>query len=309
MHKTDPLVSIICISHNHEKFVCEALDSVIGQTYLNIELVILDDYSTDNSVQQIKEWIKKRNLNPIFIQNQRRLGVTTSFNTAFRQSSGTYIVDLAADDILLPNFVYEHIINFQNTQYTNPGVSYCNVEFVTENLEHSDYQNHDKREFELMRRPTQGMIYKDIVRLSFFNPIGLMSKREVYEKLNGYDESLAFEDLDYWIRSSRHYEYIYVPKVLAQKRVLSFSLTTSIRNKTPYRKEMQASFARVCEKIFHLNRTREEYIALLPRIRLLCRWFIKSGNVKVILRLFFLYLRTCKKIFWSYGIKRKFKML
>jgi glycosyltransferase involved in cell wall biosynthesis len=53
-----PLVSVICLSYNHEAYVVEALNSVINQTYPNIELLIADDYSTDNSVGIIQDWLK-----------------------------------------------------------------------------------------------------------------------------------------------------------------------------------------------------------------------------------------------------------
>ena len=53
-----PLVSVICLCYNHEKFVVESLNSVLNQSYSNIELLIADDCSTDNSVLVIEDWLK-----------------------------------------------------------------------------------------------------------------------------------------------------------------------------------------------------------------------------------------------------------
>ena len=53
-----PLVSVICLSYNHKAYVVEALNSVINQTYPNIELLIADDCSSDNSIGVIKDWVK-----------------------------------------------------------------------------------------------------------------------------------------------------------------------------------------------------------------------------------------------------------
>jgi glycosyltransferase involved in cell wall biosynthesis len=53
-----PLVSVICLSYNHEAYVVESLNSVINQTYPNIELLIADDCSTDNSVGKIQDWLE-----------------------------------------------------------------------------------------------------------------------------------------------------------------------------------------------------------------------------------------------------------
>ena len=297
---TFSLVSVICISHNHERYVEDALDSILHQRYPNIEIIILDDCSSDCSVLRIKEWIKRNKKNCIFIQNKQRLGVTKSFNKAFEESTGDYIVDLAADDILLPNFVSKHIFNFQNTTYANPGISYCNVELVTENLRHIHNHHFERSKKKLIRNPIEGVIYKEIVRTSFINPISLLSKREVYTKLNGYDENLIFEDLDYWIRAAREFEFIYVDEVLARKRVLSYSLTTSIKKNTPFRKEMQRSFVLVCEKTFALNKTNEEHRALLARILLCAKWFIKNGNVEAVGRLLQLYLKVCHQLISSF---------
>lgn len=74
-----PLVSVICLSYNHEAYVVEALDSVINQTYPNIELLIADDCSTDNSVSVIQDWLQNHP-NVYFSANEKNLGNTKTFN-------------------------------------------------------------------------------------------------------------------------------------------------------------------------------------------------------------------------------------
>ena len=95
----NPLVTVICLSYNHEKFVVEALNSVLQQNYSPVELIVVDDCSTDKSASIIDSWCLQQN-NITFIKNEQNSGNTKSFNTALKIASGDYIIDLAADDVL-----------------------------------------------------------------------------------------------------------------------------------------------------------------------------------------------------------------
>ena len=113
-----PLVSVICLSYNHEAYVVEALNSVINQTYPNVELLIADDCSKDNSVAVINDWLKEHS-NVHFIANEINLGSNKTFNQLAKIAKGEYIIDLAADDVLFPNCIEKQIATFQNSKYKN----------------------------------------------------------------------------------------------------------------------------------------------------------------------------------------------
>ena len=131
----NPLVSIICLCYNHEKFVPLALQSVIDQTYPNIELIIVDDCSNDGSSTVIKEWLRQHP-EIVFIENTTNKGNTKSFNAAFAVSKGDYIIDLAADDILNTNAVELQLEAFRTSTYDNLGIVYGNVELIFEDDTH-----------------------------------------------------------------------------------------------------------------------------------------------------------------------------
>ena len=97
----EPLVTVICLCYNQERFVRQSIDSVLAQSYSNIELIVVDDASTDASVEAIKERIK---LHPgiKFIALPENSGNCRGFNTGLRHAGGEYVIDLAADDILMP---------------------------------------------------------------------------------------------------------------------------------------------------------------------------------------------------------------
>ena len=95
------LVSILIPCYNSAKYVSETLDSVLAQTYTNWECVIVDDHSTDNSVEIIKSYCEKYP-DKFFLYSNPRKGACAARNFAFEKSKGDYIQYLDADDLLAP---------------------------------------------------------------------------------------------------------------------------------------------------------------------------------------------------------------
>lgn len=94
-----PRISVVMSAYNAERYISEAIDSVLAQTFRDFELIIIDDASTDNTVQEIKKYSDKR---VIFIMNSRNVGVSSVRNVGLRSARGKYIAILDADDISLP---------------------------------------------------------------------------------------------------------------------------------------------------------------------------------------------------------------
>ena len=109
-----PLVSVAVPCYNHSKYVVETLDSIINQTYKNIELIIVDDFSSDNSVAVIENWISEHNIECKFIKHKRNIGVSESLNEIFEEISGQYLSILASDDVMLPDKIERQVAAFSN---------------------------------------------------------------------------------------------------------------------------------------------------------------------------------------------------
>ena len=200
-----PLVSVICLSYNHQDYVVEALNSVINQTYTNIELLIADDCSSDNSAGVIQDWLKNHP-NVYFLANEKNLGNTKTFNQLAKKAKGAFIIDLAADDLLLPNCIEKQIVTFQNSKYKNLGIVYGNL------IEIDEKGDFIKNYYTEEDKPESGDIYKMVVgRVTKICSVSSMIKKTVLEKLEYYDEDLAYEDLDLWLRASRVYDFEYIP--------------------------------------------------------------------------------------------------
>ncbi len=261
-----PLVSVICLCYNHESFLESALNSILRQTYKNIEIIIVDDCSQDNSRVLIKKWIDKNDIG-LLIENNQNLGNLKSFNKALKTSKGKYIIDFATDDILLPKFIEKHINNIKSSIYKNPAISFCNVEQIDSNNKHISYSYPIDDKENTISPPPQGYIYKDIVNSYLINSTGIMMSRESLHHLNGYDQSLAYEDLDYLVRASRIFPMIYLDEILVKKRVISTSMTSFLTKKFNQRSSnMRKTTYIICYKIYKLNQTTEEHLALINRI-------------------------------------------
>lgn len=286
-----PLVSVICLSYNHEAYVVEALNSVINQTYPNIELLIADDCSKDNSAIVINEWLKEHP-NVQFLSNNTNLGSNKTFNQLAKIAKGEYIIDLAADDVLLSNCIEKQIATFQNSKYKNLGIVYGNlIEIDEDGAFLKNYYTEDEQ-------PESGDIYKMVIgRTTKICSVSSMVKKSVFEQLGYYDETLAYEDLDLWIRASRVFEFEYIPDFLVKKRILATSLSAYFtQKKNPRTKRLHESTLKILYKAFELNQSKEEHKAMLGRIRFEFYKFLKSRDVVLLAKLLFLELKTRLKI-------------
>jgi glycosyltransferase involved in cell wall biosynthesis len=99
----DNTLSIVMPNYNHGHLVAGALDSVLGQSFPPLEVIVIDDASSDNSVEVI-EHIVKRDGRVRFLRNQKNIGAIPTFNNALKQVRGSWVYAMAADDRVLPGF-------------------------------------------------------------------------------------------------------------------------------------------------------------------------------------------------------------
>ncbi|MES2574149.1 MAG: glycosyltransferase family A protein [Bacteroidota bacterium] len=266
MQKT-PLVTVICLCYNHEVFVVDSLNSVINQNYKNIELIIVDDYSPDNSKKVIEKWLEEYP-NIQFISNDVNIGNTKSFNNALKMANGEYIIDLAADDILMPDCIALQIESFEKSTYKNLGVVYGNAELITEESKFNSYYFAVDTFKKVIQKRITGDIYLSVISGGdSICSVSAMIKKSVFDKLIGFDETLLYEDLDFWIRASRIYEFDFIDSILVKKRKVSNSLGSQFYQKFKAKsKKINYSTFLIINKAKALNKTREENKALLKRV-------------------------------------------
>lgn len=107
-----PKVSVVMSVYNGEKYLAEAIESILNQTFRDFEFIIIDDASVDNSCKILEEY-KKKDERIILLKNEKNLGLTKSLNIGIKKAQGEYIARMDADDISLPKR-FEKQVDFLN---------------------------------------------------------------------------------------------------------------------------------------------------------------------------------------------------
>jgi glycosyltransferase involved in cell wall biosynthesis len=227
-------VLIVITCFNHEKYVERTIRSVVNQTHQNIEIVVIDNASKDNS----KAIIQKLALEFSFfkvILNETNLGVCKAVNIASTSSSADYFIDLAADDVLKPNYCYECLTAFQDLDETF-GCVITRVFDIDENdivIYKHDFNSTKTSNFESVLNGKTAPLISHFYRL------------KIFKELNGYDENLIFEDRDFTLRFAQKYNYFFLDKSLFGYRFLSQSLSKGYKTK----KKMMDSYLEILQKL------------------------------------------------------------
>ncbi|MCF8320633.1 MAG: glycosyltransferase [Flavobacterium sp.] len=259
----NPLVSVICLAYNHEKFVMETLNSVIKQNYQPIELLIVDDCSNDSTKVEINNWLLSHP-QVQFIANEMNIGNTKSFNNALKLAKGEYVIDLAADDLLLPNGIQTQVNAFQQSKFKKLGVVYGNAEIINEDGSFKSYYFPIDKNGKVISKRIVGDIYSSVLTTGdSICSVSAMIKKSVFDFLGGYDETLAYEDLDSWIRASREFEFDFIDEILVKKRTVGNSLGSNFYKKNH---NINISTYKILRKALQLNRSKEEDLALQKRV-------------------------------------------
>lgn len=202
------LVSVIIPTYNYAKFLPEAIDSVLNQTYQDVEIIIVDDGSTDNTKEIVGNYIQKYP-NKVRYLYQKNQGPGAASNKGIIESKGEFIAILGADDIWLPEKLKMQMDLFE--------------EFPVLGFVHTDYSLfNEKRQmlnfkFGVKSKNFSGYIFKYLLRECFIRTSTAIVKRECLNNVGLFEEILS-EDYDFWLRVSRKYKAGYIDKVLAMCR-------------------------------------------------------------------------------------------
>ncbi|NVO85155.1 glycosyltransferase family 2 protein [Hymenobacter terrestris] len=256
-----PLVTIIALCYNHARFLEAALDSILAQTYPHLEVVLVDDASTDGSADILRRYAAQ---NPgwqllLLPENQNNC---RAFNRGLALSKGEFVIDFATDDVLLPERITQQVAAFERFG-PRCGMVYTDAELLDESgrfVRH--YYRRDARG--LHPRPASGLVFADVLERYFISTPTMLMRRATLDALGGYDESLSYEDFDFWVRASRDWEFQFLDIVSTQKHLHPRSKSAkSYRRHDPH----LASTIVVCCKALVLCRTPEERAALVVRVR------------------------------------------
>jgi alpha-1,3-rhamnosyltransferase len=211
MHRdnTQPLVSIIIPCYNYEKYVEQSIKSALEQTYENIEVIVVDNGSTDGSLLKIKKFLSEKNVKVLQFKNNNPPGKYNSFHMidAVRESKGEYISMLYADDWYLPSKIEKQMDIFKKSP-SSVGVVYCHGYC---------YYEKNKEKFKWKHQAVRGYVFKDYMRLGdIVMPISPLVKRHCYNII-GVDNPWTGTEYDYLVMS-QYVDFDFVDDYLAVMR-------------------------------------------------------------------------------------------
>lgn len=224
-----PLVSVIIPNYNYAKYVREAIDSALEQTYPNVEIIVVDDGSKDDSPEILKSYGKK--IKTVFQENA---GVSAARNNGVRMSQGEFVAFLDADDIWFPEKIEKQIELFGKDK--DLGLVHVGVENID-----SEGNALDSTTAGLAGRIShEFLLFERAVVLG--GGSGIMIPRKVFDELGGFDpELMTSADWDLFYRISRRYEVGFVPEILLRYRLHGSNMHGNVKR---MEREMLHGFAK-----------------------------------------------------------------
>jgi glycosyltransferase involved in cell wall biosynthesis len=215
LNESVPLVTIGIPIYNGSKYIWETLQSISKQTYSNLEVIIVDDCSSDNSDEIYNSWARICQFPLIIKRNARNIGVTQTCNILLQLANGKYFQLFGQDDIMLPNKIQDDVLLFEKQQ-DDVAVVYSNVNLIDEAGRHFGNGYFERISY-------QGEVVADLfielVKRNFIPAPAVLMRTKLVKGTGGYDESLQFEDWDMWLKLAKDYKFVSQNKMNVNYRI------------------------------------------------------------------------------------------
>lgn len=199
-------ISVFIPAYNASAFLSRAIESVLAQSFSGFKLLILDDGSTDNTLEVASRYVNHEKVT--LVCNDQNLGMAANWNKGISLSCGKYVAKLDADDFYHPDFLSEMVSVLE----TNPsvGLAFCGVNWIT---------TRGKKSFLPYTEPwvNKGHDFlQNLLRRFVTHSATICVRRESYERLGGFCEQMRIHaDWEMWTRIATHYDVAYINKTLA----------------------------------------------------------------------------------------------
>lgn len=205
-----PLVSILLLSMNHERFIEQNILSLTNQTYKNIEVLYLDNISTDNTYQKGTRCLLESGLAFKSFRNEKSGGISKNLNFLASKASGKYICPLSADDWLTHDSIEKKAAYL--SAHPDAGMVYNSV--------YTYYNDSDTVKVVSKKGwRKNGEIFEDILKKNFITGTGCLIRKQSLQKVGFWDEKSKIEDWDMWIRIAEHYRIGFIDIPLSYYRL------------------------------------------------------------------------------------------
>jgi len=207
MMKELPLVSVIVPCYNHERYIEQCILSIVGQTYGNIELIVVDDGSRDASPEILARLQRQYGFD---LHLQANRGVSKTLNLAIREySHGKYIAGCASDDYLLPDRIERQVAFLE--AHPDCGMVFGKVKVVNEQSEEIE----GLHIIDPVEDPVRSLTFESLIERNCIPAMTVMMRREVWDECGGYNENTPIEDFDMWLKVAYRHKIAYMDEYMA----------------------------------------------------------------------------------------------
>lgn len=245
-HRKGPLVTAVVPVYNHEKYVVESIQSIINQSYPNIELIVINDGSKDNSHEMILTLLdecKRRFVRFEYI-NRDNIGLSATLNQALALSTGTYMSALASDDIALPNKIQILIDALEREDETcaaafgdalvideegNEMAENSNRSFITKSdtVPRVTFLEFYTRDRTIDFRSNEFGSYQSLLLGNYLPAMSNLVRTRMLIEAGGWTKGNVIEDWEMWLKLSKRYRFIYINSPVACYRRHKFNTENS----------------------------------------------------------------------------------
>lgn len=264
-----PLVTAIIPSYNHERYVEQAIKGIINQTYKNIQFIVVDDASKDNSASIIKKLADKYNFT--FIQHSSNKGLSKTLSECLKISKGKYICFCASDDIYFRDKIQKQVEFMER----HPEYSMCYGKVIK-------IDSFGNKISKKMKKTKSGFIFEDLIMDFFIPAVTVMARKEILDKVGLFDESLFIEDLDMILRIAYKYKIGYLDEYLAYYRIHETNSHKQVVKMYESEKRILNKWKN--EKNFHkyINRYKIRWFNILsPVDKMLAKKYLKTALLNI----------------------------
>lgn len=274
--------SVVIPLYNKSQYVSKAVESVLAQTHKEFELIIINDGSSDNSLEEVQKLQDHR----LKVISQPNSGVSVARNNGVKAAQHDYIAFLDADDWWHPTFLEEMSVLI-NT-FPSAGLYGSSYEVVKNQI-------HRRAEIALEDRFSGYIDYFKIYAATFWVPINcsfVVVKKLIFEEMKGFKAALKFgEDLDLWIRIALKHQVAYINKCLAFSNQDVETANRALGGEKCWRKEEHVIFNLDYLQAEELRRPNLKYLLDGLRLRSMQDFYLTAAHkeevVKIINRIDF----------------------
>jgi glycosyltransferase involved in cell wall biosynthesis len=212
----NPLVSVIIPCLNRETLIGQAIESALNQTYQNVEIVVVNDGSTDRTEKAVQSYMSSGKVR--YFKHEVNKGIPAARNTGIRNSLGDYVAFLDSDDMWLPNKVEVQLQAFSQETTGRVGVVWTDAYYVDESGSSRTSGTVLPHNFDFL---TNEKVLKLLFMRNFVLGGTSMVRRTCFDKVGLLDEELrgGADDYDLWLRLAPYFKFSYVPIPLATVRL------------------------------------------------------------------------------------------